>query len=512
MSALSALVERIRARGGLKAVLGIGGISALLLVIAIVGAIEVSGHGKSKSGRKTSAAGGQTQVSSGIQAGTPGESTTAPSASPAARSATGAQTGATASRPAAGVSASGGNNTTSGTLPSSPGATRLGVTGTTVKIHAPVTLNGAPLSIAADAIEGIKSYIAAINQAGGVNGRTIDYQIADDRYTVDGGKQAANQLVNDYKPFIISGTLGIDQVYQVASAAHSAGIPYMAAGGPDVASDIFRNLGMYEIAGTYDMHLSKLADFLGKETKTVGSSYFGKKNVGVSVLNSPYIVPSMGPFKDALARNGLTLVKYVTVEKPTDQTSYDTQIQQLQDAKTEDPITTGREVAACKTQGCTWTYSFSDFAHDGDPDLALMGGEWTRLQVKGLSSACYYNSQNANDPKFCAAMSSAHQIWVQQHGGGQKGEVDWQQHGSGGSAGYQVDHFWLKALKDIGSDPTREKFIAALNAYNAYDDLVTGPITELNQPDHMHGVSAMVVLQAGVGHYNQLTPGLVNQF
>ena len=39
-----------------------------------------------------------------------------------------------------------------------------------------------------------------------------------------------------------------------------------------------------------------------------------------------------------------------------------------------------------------------------------------------------------------------------------------------------------------------------------------GNFIELNQPDHMHGVSAMVVLQAGVGHYNQLTPGLVNQF
>jgi hypothetical protein len=177
----------------------------------------------------------------------------------------------------------------------------------------------------------------------------------------------------------------------------------------------------------------------------------------------------------------------------------------------QDPITTSREVAECRTQGCSWTYSFSDFAHDGDPDLALMQGEFTRLQVEGLSSACYYNAQNANDPKFCAAMGSAHQIWIQQHGGGQKGEVDWQQHGSGGSAGYQVDHFFLKAMKDMGTDPTREKFVASLNAYNGYDDLVTGPIS-LNQPDHMRGVSSMVVLQAGVGHYNQITQGLVDQF
>ena len=519
MSGLSALVQRIRGKIGLQAMLGLGGAAALLLVLAIIGAIKVSGggHGGSKTATKVSGSGSQAQVNSGIQAGAAG-ATTSTAAPAAAGQAPAGRAGPVAT--AGGTATGGGGSTTNGTLPSAPGATRIGVAGTTIKvgIHAPVTLNGAPLSMAADAIEGIKSYIAAINQAGGVNGRTIDYQIADDRYTVDGGKQAANQLVNDYKPFIISGTLGIDQVYQVASAAHAANIPYMAAGGPDTASDIFKNLGMYEIAGTYDTHLSKLADFLGQEIKNPTSPYFNKKNVGVSVLNSPYIVPSMGPFKDALARNGLTLVKFVTIEKPTDQTSYGAQIQQLRDAHTEifvpaqDPITTSREVAECRTQGCTWTYSFSDFAHDGDPDLALMQGEFTRLQVKGLSSGCYYNAQNANVRQHCAALGDAHQIWIQQHGGGQRGETDWQQHGSGGAAGYQVDHFWLKALRDIGTDPTREKFVAALNAYNGYDDLVTGPITYMNEPDHMRGVSSMVVLQAGVGHYNQLTPGLVDHF
>jgi ABC-type branched-subunit amino acid transport system substrate-binding protein len=490
-------------------------------VLAVIGAIKVgSDHGGTKTATKASGA-GQTQVNSGIQAGAPAAGTTTTAA--AAGRSQAAPTGSAATAAPSGGATSGGA-TTKGTLPSTAGATRVGVSANTIKIgiHAPVTLNGAPLSIAADAIEGIKSYIAAINQSGGVNGRTIDFKISDDRYTVDGGKSAANELVNDYKPFIISGTLGIDQIYQVATAAHGAGIPYMAAGGPDVASDIFRNLGMYEIAGTYDMHLSKLADFLGKETKKppTTSPYAGKTKVGVSVLNSPYIRPSVGPFKDALARNGLTLVQAVTIEKPTDQTSYGTQIQQLKDAGTQifvpmqDPITTSREVAECKTQGCPWIYSFSDFAHDGDPDLALMQGEWSKpgAQVEGLSSGCYYQAEHANDPKFCAAMATAHQVWVQQHGGAQKGELDWQQHGSGGAAGYQVDHFFLKALRDIGTDPTREKFVAALNAYNAYDDLISGPITLLNQPDHMRGVSAMVVLQAGVGHYTQLTPGLVDQF
>src|SRR5437016_12417342 len=240
---MSALVQRLRGRIGLQAVLGLGGAAALLLVLAVIGAIKVSNdNGGSKTAAKT--AGGATQVNSGIQPGAPAPST---SSTAAARTAGPAPGAAAAPAATAAPSVGGGaGSTTKRTLPSPPGATRLGVSQTTIKvgIHAPVTLNGAPLSIAADAIEGIKSYITALNQAAGAGGRTIDHQIADDRYTVDGGKQAANQLVTDYKPFIIRGTLGIDQIFQVASAAHGAGIPYMAAGGPDQASDIFKNLGM----------------------------------------------------------------------------------------------------------------------------------------------------------------------------------------------------------------------------------------------------------------------------
>jgi len=381
-------------------------------------------------------------------------------------------------------------------------------------VHGPVTLDGASLSIAADPLEGIQLYVKAINDAGGINGRKIDLHIADDRYTVDGGKQAANELVNDYKAFFISGTLGIDQIYQVAAAAHAAKTPYMAGGGPE--DNTFRDLGMYQAYISYNSSFQRLAEFLGKQSQDPNSPYHGKTKVGVSQLNSPYIAPLINGFRTALQQNGMQLVKVVTVEKPTQQTSYATQIQDLKGAGTEifvpaqDPITTSREVDECQTQLCTWMYSFSDFAHDGDTDLKLMKGHWNG--VLGLSPACYYVAPNFADPSKCAAMGTAHQIWVQQQGGGSNGESDWQSHGSGGSFGYQIDHFWLKAMKDAGPNLTRERFVSALLTYQNYSDLVTGPISFAGNPVRMHGATQEVILQAGVDHYTQVTAGLVDQF
>lgn len=540
---MEGITTRSLDRPDLRVLLGLAAAIIVLLVGAVIGAITV-GHGHSTT-NAAATKGGSTNLSAGGSSSGPGDTvggaspaTTGPGGQASTNPTTGgggpssANTSSGGGNPAGGpvdtsrqTSPQGGGQqvgpTPGATVPSQAGATRLGVSATTIKvgIHGPVTLDGAPLAIAADPIDGIKSYIAAVNQAGGVNGRMIALQVADDRYTVDGGKQAANQLVNDYKPFLISGTLGIDQIYQVASAAKAAGIPYMAAGGPD--NKTFQDLGMYQVAANYDTHLEQLAAFLGKETKRSGSAFFGKTKIGVSALNSPYITPVVGNFKTALSRNGLTLVKSVTVEKPTEQTSYGTQLQELRDAGTQvfvpaqDPITTSREVAECRSQGCSWLYSFSDFAHDGDTELALMQGDWSKpgAQAEGLSSACYYMAPNFANPQQCAQMGQAHTIWVQQHGGGQSGELSWRQHGSGGSAGYQVDHFFLKALKDSGSDPTREKFVAALNAYSGYDDLVSGPITFAGSPSHVHGATKMVVLQAGIDqHYHQLTPGLVDQF
>src|SRR5688572_16941136 len=81
-------------------------------------------------------------------------------------------------------------------LPSATGATREGVFPEHFEfgLHGPLTLDGVPLNLAEDPVTGIKGYLTYINRNGGINGRKVQTHIIDDRYTTQGGQQAADKL------------------------------------------------------------------------------------------------------------------------------------------------------------------------------------------------------------------------------------------------------------------------------------------------------------------------------
>lgn len=514
MSTPMSVLRRIQERPSLTMILGTGAATLSLLLASIVGAIYV-GSQEAPEQEVASAntgdeggldfdgsadtlpegaivqADGSVIAADGTLIAPPGSRTPVPGRAP------GTTPGTAAARP--GAAASPGN--------------RTGVSPTTIKwgLHAPVTFDGQPVNLAEDALEGARIYTDTLNAAGGINGRKIELRVADDRYTVAGGRQAANELINDYKAFFVSGTLGVDQVFQVAAEARKQGVPYIAGGGSE---SIFKDIRMFQVAGSYDTHLELLAKFLGAESRKPSgqSPYAGLTKVGVSMLDSPYIAPSVDvTFRRALKENGLELVAIVKVQKPTEQTTYASQIQTLRDAGTQifvpaqDPITTGREVAECQSQRCPWTYSFSNFAHEGNTALQLMGGQW--IGVKGLAGGCYYQNPNEGNAALCGQLKRAHEEWVRQ-----SGEFEWNKDGQGGLAGYQLVHIWTKALQDAGPDPTRERFTAALLAYRGYDNLVSAPITFAGSDNLSHGYEKGVVYQAGASEYSQVNPGFTDQF
>jgi hypothetical protein len=214
----------------------------------------------------------------------------------------------------------------------------------------------------------------------------------------------------------------------------------------------------------------------------------------------------------------MQLVKVVVVQKPTDQTNYGAEIGQLKAAGTQifvpaqDPLTTSRQVAECSpaAQNCTWQYAGSNFAHESATALRLMGADWTpaRRKVRWLSGACFYTDPSTNDAAKCGPGSKrAHEQWV-----AMRSESDWMEKGQDGIAGYQFTHIWLKALRDAGVDPTREKFVAALKAYNNYDDIVSGPITFAGKSTYEHGAEKMVEFENSTGNWKQIGPGFVDHF
>lgn len=518
MSRIRDLLTRWRSENAALAFLGLGGATILIFLGAVLGAIKVSGQ------RVTTELPTSSEVSPGEQGGTTGPEVAADPAAAAAAQQAAKKAAATTKK---GIDAR--------DLPSTPGATRIGVTPTEVRwgLHAPVTFDGAPLPLAEDPLEGVDVYLAEINQSK-VHGREVVQYRADDRYTVEGAKGAANSILNDSRVFFVSGTLGVDQVATVAAAARKTvpPTPYMAAGGSEVS---FKDIGMYQVGGSYDTHLIMLADFLAKEVvkptcipgscTAVQSIYGGRPNVAVVELDSKYIEGSVNAFEARVKSHPeLKWVGKVKVPKFTDPSNtkdYTAQNFALQGMNAQivvpatDPLTTSAMLAQCG--GCSFKWSMSNFAHDSDTALALMfpSAERNWIGVRGLSSGCYYQEWNTalTSSGKCGALKQAHDSWVRGKGNPQVGEAEWTKDGQGGVVGYQLTHIWLKALTDAGGDLTRERFVAALATYSNFTDLVTSPITYLNAPNLSHGVEKMSVYEAGPNAmWRQFSDGLVGSF
>jgi ABC-type branched-subunit amino acid transport system substrate-binding protein len=436
------------------------------------------------------------------------------------------------------------------------GATREGVFKDhfEVGIHGPITFSGVPLGLADDPVTGVKGYVTYLNRRGGINGLKIKLYIVDDRYESAGGRSAGDKLAKEIKPFIIEGTLGIDQIHAVALAAHGQGIPYMAGGGPEPE---LKDIGMYEIYTSYDADMKMLADYICK----YGKSYVGATEVrlATTTLNSDYILPVEKRFVQDLSARHCVVTPVDpnargTVDKPQNQSSYQDELQKFKTSyggkganllvPLQDPVTTSRQVAELNrdpTYMPKWT--FANFAHDGDTELALFQGRWTG--TRGLSPGCYYHPSgdpNAYNATLCAKMGEAHREFVSlgnvtydDNAGGSSGnskssydynEDNWKMDGSGAAFGYQIVYAWVGGMSAIGIDPTREKFLGAMNAYDSYSNLITGPITFKGSANHMIGADKFVVLEGrgpnGTGkqsasgfQYRQvveITPGLVDHF
>ena len=513
MEQLWGQIRALRGRPGALAALGIGVAAAWLVLIGIVGALVVS----DESDVDVTAGEDDTEFLAGLGAD---EDEVADAADPTATTATTATTVADpAAAPAAGEPGGPDPAAGDGSAPPPPsgdgsqqppsptGGDTTGVTGNQIKIgvHAPITFSGVPLNLAEDPIKGIETYAKFINDNGGINGRKIKLDIQDDRFDSEGARRAANALINDNKNFMVSGTLGIDQIAIVAAEAAKRGVPYTAAGGNEKKPIP----GMYQLAANYTTHVLQLADYMAKDPKYKG------KRVGILVSDSEFIRPVADQFKQRLQANGNPVSTIVANQKPAENPDYNGYILEFRSKDTEvvvpltDPLTTQQIVQRCAGgAACGWTYSFSNFAHDSDTALALMAPTWAQQKVRGLSGACYYKAPQVADKAKCANMSVARDQYV-----AARGQSAWDEDGSGAASGYQIIGLLKGALTAPGADLTRQRFTAALASYQNYSDLVSGPITFAGSDNIMRGATKMAVLEAQSNNkFTMISDGLLGGF
>jgi ABC-type branched-subunit amino acid transport system substrate-binding protein len=366
-------------------------------------------------------------------------------------------------------------------------------------------VGGAPLNLAADPIKGIKTYAQFINDHGGIYGRKLVLDIQDDGADAASARKAAATLIDDDKNFVVSGTLGIDQIAIVAAEAYKRGVPYLAGGGNETKPIP----GMFQLTASYQTMTAQLADYMRTDPNLEG------KRVGILVSASEYIHPVADDFKRRLQSDGFPVSTIVTAQGPTQNPDYNSYILQFRQTNTEvvvpltDPVTTSQIVQRCAAgAACGWTYSFVDFAHDWDLALKLMAPTWESQHVRGLSTGCYYLAPEVNDRAKCGALATAREQYIAING-----QDAWNKEGSGAAFGYQIISMIKGALVASGKDLTRQKFVAALHAYQGYSDLVSGPITFAGAANTMHGATKMAVYEAQSNEmYKMVSPGLLDAF
>ncbi len=499
-------LRRPRGTGGARLMLGLGAVSIWLLMAAVVGAIVV---GDDTTSVDTNGPG--LDANAPLDGGESGPDATVVDPItganiPADQIVIDPVTGKPRPATPGGATPGGTTATTAKAAPASGPGDRTGVSNTEIKIgvHAPKTFSGVPLNLAEDPIKGIEAYVKFINDRDGINGRKLKLTIEDDRFDTPGAQAAANKLINDQKNFVVSGTLGIDQVAIVAAEAAKRGVPYTAGGGAEEVPIP----GMFQLQATYTTHALELAEFIAKDPTLKG------KRVGILVSDSQYIKPVAETFKRRLEELGQKVSTIVTNQKPAQNPDYNGYILQFRSATTEvvvpltDPITTQQIVQRCAAgAACGWTYSFSNFAHDSDTALALFAPTWSNLRVRGLSSVCYYLAPEV-DGANCANMKVARAQYI-----AIKGQDDWNENGSGASSAYQLVSFIKGGLIGAGADLTRERYRAVLSDYNGYADLISSPITFRGRRSTMHGAEKMTVLEAQSNvKYKMISPGLVDSY
>ena len=261
-----------------------------------------------------------------------------------------------------------------------------------------------PLNLAEDPIKGLETYTKFINDNGGINGRKIVLDIQDDRFEAPGARTAADRLINDHKNFMVSGTLGIDQIAIVAAEAAKRGVPYTAAGGNETKPIP----GMFQLSANYTTHVLQLADYMKIDPNLKG------KRVGILVSDSEFIRPVGRGLQEALAGQRPQRVDHRRQPEAGRRTPTTTATSSSSPARTprwssRSPIRSPRSrscSAVRQARPCGWTYSFSNFAHDSDTALALLTPTWATQQVRGLSAGCYYQAPEVNDRAKCANMRS----------------------------------------------------------------------------------------------------------
>ncbi len=181
-----------------------------------------------------------------------------------------------------------------------------GVTETEIRIGQFAVQTGPAAELGKRMQLGIQAHFAAINAAGGINGRQIKLVSRDDGYEPEKAAAAVKALIEEDKVFALIGSVGTPTTLAALPAINAAGIPLI---GPFTGAQALRepfNRNLFHVRASYFDETEKIVQHL---------STLGKTRFLVFYQNDAFGKTGLEGVTRALTKRKLTAVGAVTVER-----------------------------------------------------------------------------------------------------------------------------------------------------------------------------------------------------
>lgn len=179
-----------------------------------------------------------------------------------------------------------------------------GITDDTVLIANSIAVSGALAPVGVPSKLGIEAYLKKINDAGGINGRTIEYIHRDDEFLPEKGIAALEQFLYDDEVFAIVDHFGTPIVSATLDDMKEIGIPtvYYATG----ISQLYQ--AKAEGTDRSSMPIQPIYDTEGEVMVAYAKGYFGAERIGVVYTNDDAGKSMLTGVENAAKEYGMELV------------------------------------------------------------------------------------------------------------------------------------------------------------------------------------------------------------
>ncbi|MGB3772084.1 MAG: ABC transporter substrate-binding protein [Rhodococcus sp. (in: high G+C Gram-positive bacteria)] len=381
---------------------------------------------------------------------------------------------------------------------SSTEGSTVGLTDTSVKVGAHFPLTGVAAPGYSEIPTGAQAYFDFVNDAGGVNGRQIDYLVRDDGYDPTTTTQVVNELVLQDEVFAVVGGLGTATHGAVVNFLNEQGVPdlFVSSGAimwgndPERYPNTFGWQPDYQVEGkiigdwvTKNRPDAKVGlflqdDDLGNDSEAAVRQYLDDQIVGVARYTSGNT--DVAPQIASLQADGADLILGFNV-----------------------PSYTALSQLVSRRLNYTPEWFYSSIGSDVNLVGSLLGRFSQGAVTDGASSL-----ENILSLEYIPGIDSQDNPWTQLW------QRVWDANGTGEPLtnyrvyGMSQAYAFVQALQAAGENPTRESIVAQLQSRG--QDFEGPQVAPFRYSESSHlGISGASVYQVKSGVPDYLTPVLV---